>query len=209
MAFLAQPHSFLAEAGLIQCAAFSTKAGFNMLVKRDSSRARPNAICQSERCMMLGNAFAKSNACIEYARKVPLTLLALTTLARPQSPQPPVVQSTHLRRACCAIHMRWAMCGIMSLNAGNLHTSVGRSGHCFGLMVPCSRSCGTEIRKAVCHCLAAILTLAEDSSMDMSSYANVSAACLLHRNSGNIACSNTVLCRTCTALHAAAIEHAA
>ena len=40
------------------------------------------------------------------------------------------------------------MSGITSLTARTLHTFVGSSGRCFRmLMVPCSRSCGTETRK--------------------------------------------------------------
>ena len=40
------------------------------------------------------------------------------------------------------------MSGITSLTARTLHTIVGSAERCFGmLMVPCSRSCGTETRK--------------------------------------------------------------
>ena len=61
------------------------------------------------------------------------------------------------------------MSGITFFTARTLHTFVGSSGHCFGmLMVPCSHSCGTNTRRPLSLLLAAILTMADDSSMDTS-----------------------------------------
>ena len=58
-----------------------------------------------------------------------------------------------------------AMSGITSLTAHALHIFVSSSGRCSRmLMAPCFM--WHRKQKAVCHCLAAILNLADDSSMD-------------------------------------------
>ena len=62
------------------------------------------------------------------------------------------------------------MKGILFLTAPILPTFAASFVHCIKmLMAPCSVLVWRKDRKAVCHCLAAILNLADDSNQDASS----------------------------------------